>query len=43
MFAPKGYTTGQGYTGFLPNGQRMIFPTQDEYLDFIEELTNEAA
>ena len=43
MFTRKGYTTCQGYIGFLPNGQKMVFPTQDEYLNFVEELTNEAA
>ena len=28
MFNPKGYTTFQGYTGFLPDGRRICFPTQ---------------
>ena len=37
MFHPKGYYTSQGYTGFLPEGGRMAFPTQDEYLDFLRE------
>ena len=43
MFAPKGYHTSQGYTGFLPDGSRMVFPTQDEYLDFMDELLDGAA
>lgn len=43
MFVPKGYNTGCGFTGFLPDGRRMVFPTQDEYLDFIAELENDAA
>ena len=37
MFKPAGYYTSQGYTGFLPSGSRMAFPTQDEYLDFVRE------
>lgn len=43
MFIPKGYSTGTGYTGFLPDGRRMTFPTQDEYLDFVAELLRDAA
>lgn len=42
MFNPKGYYTSQGYTGFLPDGARMSFPTQDEYLDFVRELLDAA-
>ena len=38
MFRPKGYSTPQGYAGFLPDGRRMLFPTQDEYMDYLEEL-----
>ena len=43
MFNPKGYTTFQGYTGFLPDGRRICFPTQDEYFDYIREIREEAA
>jgi len=43
MFHPTGYYTSQGYTGFLPGGHRMSFPTQEEYLDFVRELTEAAA
>ena len=43
VFTPKGYYTAQGYTGFLPDGSRMVFPTQDEYLDFMDELLDGAA
>jgi len=43
MFTPKGYYTSQGYTGFLPDGSRMAFPTQDEYLDYVEETRDAAA
>lgn len=42
MFTPKGYYTSQGYTGFLPDGSRMFFPTQDEYLDYVEEARSAA-
>ena len=42
MFLPKGYYTSQGYTGFLPDGSRMAFPTQDEYLDFVREARDAA-
>ena len=43
MFMPKGYYTSQGYTGFLPDGRRMRFPTMEEYVDFLEELQGDAA
>jgi len=43
MFIPKGFYTSQGYTGFLPDGSRMVFPTQDEYIDYVEELNAPAA
>lgn len=42
MFQPKGYYTSQGYTGFLPDGRRMAFPTQDEYFDYVRELLSAA-
>lgn len=35
MFKPKGYFTSSGYIGFLPDGSRMIFPTQGEYEEYI--------
>ena len=43
VFKPKGYYTSQGYTGFLPDGRRMSFPTMEEYYDYIGELIDEAA
>ena len=43
MFIPKGYYTSQGYTGFLPDGSRMAFPTQEEYLDYVEDTRDAAA
>ena len=35
MFTPSGFYTSQGYVGFLPGGQRMIFATQEDYLDYV--------
>jgi hypothetical protein len=43
MFRPGGYTTNQGFIGFMPDGSRMFFPTSDEYYDYIEELIESAA
>lgn len=37
MFTPKGFFTGSGYIGFLPDGSRMKFPTQGEYEEYIRE------
>ena len=37
MFRPKGYYTSNGYVGFLPDGSRMSFPTQDEYEEYVRE------
>lgn len=37
MFRPKGYYTSNGYVGFLPDGSRMSFPTQDEYEEYVQE------
>ena len=43
MFTLKGFYTGQGYVGFLPDGSRMVFPTLDEYADYIREVCAEVA
>ncbi|MBQ9632966.1 MAG: hypothetical protein IJV04_08670 [Lachnospiraceae bacterium] len=37
QFQPKGYYTGNGYIGFLPDGSRMRFRTQGEYDEYIRE------
>ena len=37
MFTPRGFYTSNGFVGFLPDGSRIIFPTYDEYLDYIRE------
>ena len=37
MFMPRGDYTSQGYVGFLPDGERMFFPTSDEYLEYLRE------
>ena len=43
MFTPKGYYTSQGYMGYLPDGRKAFFPTMEEYMEYVEELTGEAA
>ena len=37
MFTPKGFYTGSGFVGFLPDGSTIIFATYDEYLDYISQ------
>ena len=37
MFKPRGFYTGSGFVGFLPDGSRIIFATYDEYLDYLRE------
>lgn len=41
MFNPKGYYTNHGYTGFLPDGRRISFPTLDEYIDYVREIADD--
>lgn len=43
MFTPKGYYTSQYYIGILPDGCKMRFPTQDEYVQYVEDLHTDAA
>ena len=43
MFTAKGYITSDGYVGFLPDGSRMAFPTQDEYEEYVRELMDAEA
>ncbi len=43
MFALKGFYTGNGFVGFLPDGRRMAFPTFDEYADYIRDWFDDAA
>ena len=38
MFKPRGYTTAQGFIGFLADGGKMYFPTASEYYEYIEEI-----
>lgn len=40
---PYGYLIGQGFFGFLPDGHKMLFSTQEEYLEYFSELVNSAA
>lgn len=37
MFNPRGFFTADGYVGFLPDGTRLVFPTYDEYMEYVEE------
>lgn len=32
---PGGYHTPNGYVGFLPNGRKMLFATEQDYFDYI--------
>ena len=41
MIEPYGYLVDTGYLGMLHNGQMMLFPTEQEYLDYIMEESNE--
>lgn len=34
-FYPKGFHTSYGYIGFLSGNKKMMFPTEQEYLDYI--------
>ena len=43
MFRPGGYTTNQGFIGFMPDGSKMAFPTADEYYEYVEELRESAS
>ena len=38
LFRPAGYTTHQGFIGFLPDGSKMYFPTSDEYYEYVDEI-----
>ena len=39
MFTPRGYYTSNSYIGFMPDGSRMRFPTLQEYLEYLNELS----
>ena len=36
-FKPKGFPIPGGYMGFISKDTLMSFPTEDEYLEYIEE------
>lgn len=40
LFKPAGYTTHQGFIGFLPDGSKMYFPTSDEYYEYVNEMND---
>lgn len=42
-FSPKGFYAGATYIGFLPGNKRMVFPTEQEYMDFIRDYIEECA
>ena len=37
----KGYHTSDGYKGFV-NGQWMTFPTDTEYVEYMEEMCDKS-
>ncbi len=37
MFKPYGYLTKDGYFGRLADGTYRLFPTEQEYLEYIKE------
>lgn len=34
---PAGYHTSSGYVGILPNGKKMLFATDQDYYEYVEE------
>lgn len=36
-FIPHGYVVQSGYIGFLKDGTKMLFETEDAYKDYINE------
>lgn len=43
MFRPTGYTTNQGFIGFLPDGSKMFFPTSNEYYEYVDDQDDSSA
>lgn len=41
MDEPKGYQLPYGYKGKLPNGEWMLFATQQEYMERLRDFQNE--
>lgn len=37
----KGYYVGYSYIGYMPNGKKMRFATEDEYREMYEERSKE--
>ena len=35
---PYGYYTQSGYRGLLPNGRWMLFVSDEEYIEYLEEM-----
>lgn len=42
-FSPKGFYIGSSYVGFLPDGSKLLFPTEEEYIEYVEELNDNVA
>ena len=39
MFRPKGYHVPSGYIGFLSDGRRMFFATEQDYIEYVCQET----
>ena len=37
----KGFPSSNGYWGFFGNRNRMLFPTEDEYIEYMKEKEEE--
>lgn len=37
-FVPRGYFVQAGYVGFLRDGTKMLFESEDAYIEYIEEV-----
>lgn len=38
---PKGFHAGSCYIGFLPGNKKMLFPTEEEYIEYLQEYYGE--
>lgn len=34
----RGYLVAAGYIGFLPSGKKMLFASEEDYIDYYEAL-----
>lgn len=42
MDKPKGYYTASCYVGFLPGNIKMVFATEEEYMEYISDSEDHA-